>query len=59
MTLLFYYLAPLQNDTVVKSRCMQFNFGGKGEATCLIRKEGKEEWEKIRCTLRLYVSKMN
>ena len=30
MTLLFY-------DTVVTSRCMQFNFGDKGEATCLIR----------------------
>ena len=33
MTLLFYYLAPLQNDTDVMSRCMQFIFGDKGEAT--------------------------
>ena len=37
MTLLFYYLAPLQNDTIVMSLCMQFNFGDKGEATYLIR----------------------
>ena len=25
MTLLFYYLAPLQNDTIVRSQCMQFS----------------------------------
>ena len=37
MTLLFYYWAPLQNDTVVKSRCMQFIFWDKGAATYLIR----------------------
>ena len=37
MTLFFYYLAPLQNDTVVTSQCMQFTFGDKGEATFLIR----------------------
>ena len=29
MTLLFYYLAPLQNDAVVTSRCIQFNLGDK------------------------------
>ena len=37
MTLLFYYLAPLQNCTDVTSLCMQFIFGDKGAATCLIR----------------------
>ena len=37
MTLLFDYLAPLQNDTIVMSQCMQFILGDKGEATCLIR----------------------
>ena len=30
MTLLFYYLAPLQNDTNVMLRCMQFIFWDKG-----------------------------
>ena len=25
--MLFYYLAPLQNDTIVMSQCMQFTFG--------------------------------
>ena len=37
MTLLFYYLAPLQNDTVLTSQCIHFNFWDKGEANCLIR----------------------
>ena len=37
MNLLFYYLAPLQNDTNVTSQCMLFIFGDKGAATCLIR----------------------
>ena len=37
MTLLFYYLAPLQNDTDMTSRCMQFIFGDKGAATFLER----------------------
>ena len=35
MTLLFYYLAPLQNDAVVMSRCLQFTFGDKGEVYLL------------------------
>ena len=49
MTLLFYYLATLQNVTVVTSRCVQFTFGDKGVVTCQIRecpvtdKEGKRE----------------
>ena len=52
MTLLFYYLAPLQNDTDVTSRCMQFIFGDMWEATYLIRewpvteREGKGEGKK-------------
>ena len=29
--MLFYYLAPLQNDSIVKSQCMQFTFGDKRE----------------------------
>ena len=29
--MLFYYLAPLQNDSIVTSRCMQFTFGDKRE----------------------------
>ena len=37
MTMLFHYLAPLQNDNDVTSRCMQFIFEDKGQATCLIR----------------------
>ena len=37
MTLLFYYLAPLQNNNIVTSQCMQFIFGDKGEAMCLMR----------------------
>ena len=30
-----YDLAPLQNDYIVASRCMQFNFGDKGEVYLL------------------------
>ena len=44
MTLLFYYLAPLQNDTVVTSQCMQFTFRDKGAAWSACdwkRKEGR------------------
>ena len=37
MTLLFYYLAPLQNDTDVTSRCMQFILGDKGETNVEIQ----------------------
>ena len=33
--MLFYYLAPLQNDSIVTSRCMQFTFGDKGEVYLL------------------------
>ena len=29
--MLFYYLAPLQNDTILTSQCMQFTFGDKEE----------------------------
>ena len=29
--MLLYYLAPLQNDSIVTSRYMQFTFGDKGE----------------------------
>ena len=29
--MLFYYLAPLQNDSIVMSRCMQFPFGDERE----------------------------
>ena len=28
--MLFYYLAPLQNNTIMTSLCMQFIFGDKG-----------------------------
>ena len=31
MLLLFYYLAPVQNDSLVTSQCMQFTFGDKKE----------------------------
>ena len=31
LCMLFYYLAPLQNDSIVTSRCMQFTFGDKRE----------------------------
>ena len=50
MLLLFYYLAPLQNDAVVMSGCMQFTFGDKGEFICwtesalsVTGKESKQE----------------
>ena len=33
--MLCYYLAPLQNDAIVTSRCMQFTFGDKGEVNLL------------------------
>ena len=33
--MLFYYLAPLQNDSIVTSRCMQFTFGDKREVYLL------------------------
>ena len=32
---LFYYLAPLQNDAIVTSRCVQFTFRDKGEVYLL------------------------
>ena len=37
MTLLSIYLAPLQSDCLVMSRCMQFTFGDKGELRCTFR----------------------
>ena len=46
MTLLFYFLAPLQNYTDVTSWCMQFIFGDKGAATCLIRKCPTCDWKR-------------
>ena len=33
--MLFYYLASLQNDSMVTSQCMQFTFGDKGEVYLL------------------------
>ena len=35
MHMLFYYLAPLQNDIIVTSEYMQFTFGDKREAHLL------------------------
>ena len=35
MLLLFYYLAPLQNDSLVMSLCVQFVFGDKREVRML------------------------
>ena len=29
--MLFYFSAPLQNDSIVMSGCMQFTFGDKGK----------------------------
>ena len=31
----FYYLAPLQNDALVTSRCVQFTFGDNREVNLL------------------------
>ena len=33
--MLFYYLAPLQYDTIMMSRCLQFTFGDKREVYLL------------------------
>ena len=33
--MLFYYLAPLQNDSIVMSGCMQFTFGDEREVYLL------------------------
>ena len=33
--MLFYYLTPLQNDSIMTSRCMQFTFGDKSEVHLL------------------------
>ena len=33
--MLFYYLAPLQDDATVTSRCVQFTFGDKREVYLL------------------------
>ena len=33
--MLLYYLAPLQNDSIVTSRCMQFTLGDKREVYLL------------------------
>ena len=48
--MLLYYLAPLQNDTIVMSRCVQLSFGDKGEVYLLdesvlpvTEKEGRRE----------------
>ena len=46
MTLLFYYLAPMQIDTNVTSWCMQLIFGDKRAATCLIRECPTCDWKK-------------
>ena len=35
LLLLFYYLAPLQNDALVMSICVQFTFGDKKEVYLL------------------------
>ena len=35
MILLFYFLAPLQNDAVIMSQCTQFTFGDKKEVNLL------------------------
>ena len=66
MTLLLYYLAPLQNDTVVTARCMQFIFGGKVEATCLIRecplwlkKKGREREKEHQALDEKYIKNNN
>ena len=34
-TYAFYYLAPLQNDSIMTSQCMQFSFGDKREVYLL------------------------
>ena len=54
MTLLFYYLAPLQNEALLTSQCMQFTFGDKGEVYLLnetalpvMKKESKQEGKRI------------
>ena len=48
MTLLIYYLARLQNDTVVTSRCVQFTLGDKREVLPVGREcptcDGKREY---------------
>ena len=46
--MLFYYLAPLQNDSIVTSQCTQFTFGDKGEVyrfdeSALTEKESVQE----------------
>ena len=53
MLLLFYYLAPLLNDCLVTSRCIQLTFGDKREvylqdesALPLTRKESIREGKK-------------
>ena len=46
MTLLFYYLAPMQIDTNVTSWCMQLIFWDKRAATCLIRECPTCDWKK-------------
>ena len=53
MILLFYYLAPLQNDTVVTSQCVQLTFGDKrevyeldGSALPVTEKESKRKGKK-------------
>ena len=46
MTRLFKYLAPLPIHCLVTSRCMQFIFGDKGEATCLIRECPTCDWKR-------------
>ena len=51
--LLFYYLAPLQNDTDVTSRCMQFIFGDKrcvfrpAHACLRMRSHGRKQWKAL------------
>ena len=36
--MLFYYLAPLQSDCLVMSRCMQFTFGDKVRENIMVNR---------------------
>ena len=63
MLLLFYYLAPLQNDCLVTSRCMQFTFWDKREvylqnksALPVTKKESMQEGKKSTLVLQVNLS---
>ena len=53
--MLFYYLAPLKYDSIVRSRCMQFTFGDKGEVYLLdesaLPVTKKEKWREGKITI--------